>query len=170
MAGCAAPFANQKSNNLFLHSATINEIELFLLNWRKSCWFCWRCKFSAANNSALIPFGLFALGPAALNKPKQTILPIRKRRMELFLVLLLGPACRQHSYSIYHSIQKLKVFSFHEHATAILTSNYCYNIFLFNLIQFTNKRIEFNQIKIKFILFLLIDEMRELVNCLLPPS
>ena len=42
----------------------------------------------------------------------------------------LGRACRQHSYSIYHSIQKLKVFSFHEHATAILTSNYCYNTFL----------------------------------------
>ena len=51
-----------------------------------------------------------------------------------------GPGCRQHSYSIYHSIQKLKVFSFHEHATAILTSNYCYNIFFNQSHQFLFKK------------------------------
>ena len=53
-------------------------------------------------------------------------------------------SCRQHSYSIYHSIQKLKVFSFHEHATAILTSNYCYNIIFNQSIQFINSFHWFN--------------------------
>ena len=57
--------------------------------------------------------------------------------------------CRQHSYSIYHSIQKLKVFSFHEHATAILTSNYCYNNLLILFHQFHSTLHEINETKWK---------------------
>ena len=87
-----------------------------------------------SNNPAFISLGLFALVPPSPQQIKSNHLSHSEEKDEIDLCCCWAAACRQHSYSIYHSIQKLKVFSFHEHATAILTSNYCYNIFLFHSI------------------------------------
>ena len=102
--------AHQASSSKF--NKSIQEIKIILIYWLMlNCWTACLGRIalqSLINSQSIFPFG-------------------REDWWSWFD--WLGCGCRQHSYSIYHSIQKLKVFSFHEHATAILTSNYCYNTF-----------------------------------------